>query len=703
MLQNVLYFIFGLILMCGCNTAKIEFSVAQVFSNHMVLQQDQPNAIWGTAAPNTEITLTSSWGEKVFGTADASGNWKLYLPTPSFDKNVPLNGYTIDVTDGISKIEISDILIGEVWLASGQSNMEWRMNQCEGCVINQTEEIKNSYNPFIRMFSVPADLTNESLKDTKWLSASQQNTGNFSATAYYFAKKLYNELKVPIGIVNSSWGGTRIESWISAKKLNRLDETKGFIPEDYTFLEYQDKIRKQNESLIEHLKAKYGFSSFNVPSIPAKVEVADQFLQIWEQLDLKDTSFKDPEFDDDSWGYWTPNLCDYGGLKSKGRFESVFKETDPLLSDAVIWFRTEIEINDVSKDYILHVEKGIDDADQTYFNGKLIGNTLGWNLERKYTIPKSLLRKGKNTVAFRITDTGGGGGFNSQVRMYNDQDSMVLPFEKFKFKHHGFISNGMSFIIHNYSNDELVELPEEVRKDISQKTSTNMQNQFSAMYECMLSPIMPYGIKGFIWYQGESNVQNFDDYTNLLSGLIDDWRSAWGSKLPFYFAQIAPYIYEDQQNSQGLREAQRKTLDQVEKTGMAVLLDIGEELDIHPENKKDVGERLSLHALKNEYGRDIIASGPLYREHISHESHIEVFFDYAENGLISKGDLRGFEVAGSDGVFYQANATKLKNSVRVFSKEVPKPLHVRYGWKNWFVGTLFNSHGLPASSFSSLK
>ena len=702
MLKNALCFLFVVILIGGCNAPKIELSVAQVFSNHMVLQQDQLNAIWGTSTPNIKITLTSSWGEKILTQSDALGNWMLYLPTPPYDKSPHSDGYTIDVTDGISEIEISDVLIGEVWLASGQSNMEWRMNQCEGCIINQTEEIKNSSNPFIRMFSVPADLTNESMRHTKWLSASQNNTGDFSATAYYFAKKLYDELKVPIGIVNSSWGGTRIESWISANKLNRLDETKGLIPEDYTFLGYQDDIKKQNESLIGDLNKKYGFSSFNVPSIPAKVELADQVLQIWEHLDLNDTSFKDPEFDDVSWGYWTPGLHDYGGLKSKGRFESVFKETDPLLSDAVIWFRAEIELNDLSKDYILHVEKGIDDGDQTYFNGKLIGNTLGWNLERKYTIPKSLLRKGRNTIAFRITDTGGGGGFNSPVRIYSDQESMVLPFEKFKFKHHGFIINGMNFVIHNYSYDELVELPEEVRKDISLKTSTNMQNQFSAMYECMLSPIMPYGVRGFIWYQGESNVQNFTDYTNLLSGLIDDWRSAWGSKLPFYFAQIAPYVYDDGQKSQGLREAQRKVLDQVDRTGMAVLVDIGEKLDIHPENKKDVGERLSLHALKNEYGRDIVTSGPLYRGHISRENHIEVFFDYAEDGLISKGDLRGFEVAGSDGVFYQANATISKNSITVCSNEVSEPLHVRYGWENWFEGTLFNSYGLPASSFSSL-
>jgi sialate O-acetylesterase len=709
MMRNAINFFLGLILMSGCNGPKIELKIAQVFSNHMVLQQDQPNAVWGNAAPNTEITLTSSWGEEIIVKSDSFGHWTLLLPTPRFNKDEPSKNYSIHVTDGDSKIDISDVLIGEVWLASGQSNMEWRMNECEGCVINQTEEIKNSNNPSIRMFSVPKDLTNQSLKHTKWLSANQKNTGNFSATAYYFAKKLHDELKVPIGIINSSWGGTRIESWISSKKLNRLDETKSFIPEDYTFLGYQDYIRKRNDSLIGELNTKYGFSNFNVPQpkilmetgLPVKEELFNQFLKKWEDLNLGDDAFKDPEFDDDSWEKWTPGLHTYGGLKSMGRFESVFDESDPLLSDGVIWFRTTIEINDISKDYILQVEKGIDDIDQTYFNGKLIGNTLGWNLERKYIIPKRLLRKGKNLIAFRISDTGGGGGFNSQVRIFNEQDSIVLPFEKFKFKHHGFILNGMSLIVHNYSNDQLVELPEEVRKDIFPKPFSNMQNQFSALYECMLLPIIPYGIKGFIWYQGESNVQNHSDYTNLLSAMIDDWRSSWGSNLPFYFAQIAPFIYNESLNSQALRESQRKVLEKVEKTGMAVLLDIGEELDIHPENKKDVGERLSFHALKNEYGMDIITSGPLYREHLSRENYIEVSFDHSNKGLISKGDLIGFEVAGSDGIFYPAIASIFNNKVRAFSNEVSKPIHIRYGWKNWFVGTLYNTEGLPASSFSS--
>ena len=701
MIRNVLHFYLGLLLIYGCTTSKTEFSIAPIFSDQMVLQQEQSNPIWGNANPDSKITLSASWGEKISTQTDPLGQWQLQLPTPSYDRNNALNSHTIELTDGDSKIEISDVLIGEVWLASGQSNMEWRMNQCESCVIDQVQEIKNSTNPHIRMFSVPADLSGASLKYTTWLSASPENTGEFSAAAYYFAKKLHDELKVPIGIVNSSWGGTRIESWMSPKKLNQLDETKELISEDYSFSGYQELIIRQNDSIIKNLNAKYGFGSFDIPKVPVREKLVDQFLRVWKELDLDDASFKNPEFDDSLWDTWTPNLYTYGGLKCDGRFESAYNESDPLLSDGVIWFRTEVEIDDITKDYILHIEKGIDDADQTYFNGTLIGNTLGWNLERKYSIPKDLLKKGRNIIAFRITDTGGGGGFNSPASIYNEQDEIALPFNEFKFRHHGFILSGTNFLVHNFSNEELINLPEELRKDITSNTSVTMQNQFSAMYEKMLSPVIPYGIKGFLWYQGESNVQNNHEYVNLLSGMIEDWRTAWGSNLSFYYAQIAPYVYDENLNSQALREAQRKALKNTKKTGMAVLLDIGEKLDIHPENKKDVGERFSFHALKNEYGMDIVADGPLYREHISRNNYIEVVFDHSDSGLVASGDLGGFEVAGADGVFYTAQATIVKNKVRVFSNQVLKPIHIRYGWKNWFVGTLFNAEGLAASSFSS--
>ena len=695
-------FLLILISIISCNSQKTEFSLAPIFSNKMVLQQAQSNAVWGTSPPFSKITLTSSWGEQVITQTNDSGNWILQLPTPAYNKSMNTEELSFTVSDGNSTIEINDILIGEVWLASGQSNMQWFMNQCDGCVINQDEEIKTSANDMIRMFSVPQDLTGESIKFRKWLSANPENTGSFSATAYYFAKKLHNKLDMPIGIVNTSWGGTRVEAWMSPQKLNSLDETKDLIPNDYSFLDYQDFLKKQNDSIAASINEKYGYQMFNVPHWSEEKEIWNKLSKEWEDLDLNDRSFINDEYDDSSWDFWNPSLNNYNGLKCDGRFEAVFNESDRLLSDGVYWFRTSINISDLSKDYILQVEKGIDDSDQTYFNGKLIGNTYGWNLERKYTIPKNILKKGRNIIAIRVTDTGGGGGFNSPIKLYNENGHINVSFESFKYKHHGFISNGSNIIVHNYNNDELYKLDEEKRIDISKITPFNSPNGFSAMYECMLTPVMPYGVRGVIWYQGESNVDNFHEYTNLFSGMIDDWRSAWGVDLPFYYAQIAPFIYEKNLSSQSLRDAQTKVLETTQNTGMAVLLDIGEEYDIHPENKKDVGERLSLHALKNEYNFDVIANGPLYISHVRKGSRIEVSFDHVADGLMSDGPLTGFEIAGNDGVFHSAKAVISNDKIIVSSKKVMSPAHVRYGWKNWFVGTLFNSEGLPASSFSSM-
>lgn len=695
-------FLLIIISIISCNSPKTEFSLAPIFSNKMVLQQAQSNAVWGTSAPFSKITLTSSWGEQVITQTNDLGSWNLQLPTPAYNKSMNTEGLSFTVSDGNSTIEINDILIGEVWLASGQSNMQWLINQCDGCVINQDEEIKNSANDMIRMFSVPRDFTGESIKFRKWLSANPENTGSFSATAYYFAKNLHNKLDMPIGIVNTSWGGTRVEAWMSLQKLKSLDETKNLIPNDYSFLDYQDFLKKQKDSISAFINEKYGYEMFNVPEWSEEKEIWKKLSKAWGNLDLNDRSFKNYEYDDSLWDFWNPSLKNYNGLKCDGRFEAVFNESDRLLSDGVYWFRTSINISDLSKDYVLQVEKGIDDSDQTYFNGKLIGNTFGWNIERKYSIPKNILKKGRNIIAIRVTDTGGDGGFNSPIKLYNENGHINIPFDSFKYKHHGFISNGVNIIVHNYNNDELNKLDEEKRKDISKITPFNSPNVFSTMYEYMLTPVMPYGVRGVIWYQGESNVGNFHEYSNLFSGMIDDWRSAWGVNLPFYYAQIAPFIYEKNLSSQSLRDAQRKTLERVKNTGMAVLLDIGEENDIHPENKKDVGERLALHALKNQYNFNLVANGPLYKNHVPQGSRIEVYFDHVANGLVSNGRLTGFEVAGEDGTFVPAIAQIAKNKIVVSSNKVTEPVHVRYGWRNWFVGTLFNSEGLPASSFSSM-
>ena len=232
-------------------------------------------------------------------------------------------------------------------MASGQSNMQWFMNQCDGCVINQDEEITNSANDMIRMFSVPQDLTGESIKFRKWLSANHENTGSFSATAYYFAKNLHDKLDMPIGIVNTSWGGTRVEAWMSPQKLNSLNETKNLIPNDYSFLDYQDFLKKQNDSISAFINEKYGYEIFNVPEWSEEKEIWKKLSKAWENLDLNDRSFISDEYDDSSWDSWRPSLNNYNGLKCDGRFEAVFNESDRLLSDGVYWFRTSINISDI--------------------------------------------------------------------------------------------------------------------------------------------------------------------------------------------------------------------------------------------------------------------------------------------------------------------------------------------------------------------
>lgn len=689
------------LLLVSCNNINHDLNVSPVFSDQMVLQQAQSNPIWGTSSPHSKITITSSWGESVITKADSIGHWTVRLPTPIHNKDVKNKKQTLYVSNGYKTIAIKDVLIGEVWLASGQSNMQWYMDQCEGCIISQKIEIENSKNELIRMFSVPQDLTGETIKYRKWISASPETTGKFSATAYYFAKKLFDKLGVPVGIVNTSWGGTRVEAWMSSEKLKTLDETKKNIPLGYSFLDFQTYFKKYNDSIAKFISKKYGYKTLELPKQSDDKKLWSKYSKEWEELDLGDKTFMEPDFDDSSWENWSPTFNNYTPPISKGRFEAVFEDSDRLLSNGIIWYRVHVNIPDSTKNYVLKIKKGIDDGDQTYFNGKLVGNTYGHYLERNYTIPKEIIKKGENLISFRITDPGGGGGFNSPVELHEGNNVIHVPFEIFKFKHHSFITNNNNIIVHNHSINELKSLSQKNRNDIIQGFASNDQNGFSAMYECMLTPVMPYGVKGAIWYQGESNVLNYHEYTNLFSAMIEDWRSAWSTDLPFYFTQIAPYIYDKNHISHGLRDAQRKTLYRVEKTGMAVLLDIGEEFDIHPENKKDVGERLALHALKNEYNFNLTANGPLYQNHVSKGSRIEVSFDHVANGLVSNGKLTGFEVAGNDGFFYPASAKIINNKIIVSNIKVKNPVHVRYGWKNWFVGMLFNSQGLPASSFSS--
>ena len=697
---GILFIINTLIFISCKSSEQKKLSLPSVFSNHMVLQQKANVSIWGNSIADHPVEIKGSWGSNVITIANSKGEWEAILETPSFG-----GPFELSIRSNEQNIVFSDVMIGEVWLASGQSNMEWNINQSEGGrgIDNKNEYLSANY-PEIRMFNIPQDLSGKYLNDVKWLITNPENieksvkggvNNGISATAFFFAVKLYTKLNIPIGIINSSWGGTRVEAWTSHKKLKELIPNLLNIGKRHQFLNNKSKLISYNDSIAKLNNEMFGIKTVLIP------DYDNMGIRDWAELDLNDREFSKKSFDDSSWDFWLPKSISKE-QKNSGSFESKLDENNQIISDGVIWFRAKINIENIESDFTLIIKNGIDDVDQTYFNGHLIGNTIGWDKARNYKISKKILEKGENSIAIRVYDGGGPGGINGIVEVKNSLTSQSIPFNSFKFKHQAFITNKKLWI-HNYSLEDLIKNSSSLQKNIYNEIIFNNSNEYGILFERMISPILPYSIKGAIWYQGEANVSNYNEYQELFSGMIDDWRENWEYNFPFYYAQIAPYRYSNNEFSHQLRDAQRKALESTSKTGMAILSDVGEENDIHPRNKKDVGERLALLALMNDYGFDIVSSGPLYKSHQNFSKYIEVDFKSKGTGLITEGNLSGFEIAGLNGVFHKASAKIINNKVRVSSKKVNNPINVRYGWENWFKGTLFNKEGLPASSFSGSK
>ena len=697
---GILFIINTLIFISCKSSEQKKLSLPSVFSNHMVLQQKANVSIWGNSIADHPVEIKGSWGSNVITIANSKGEWEALLETPSFG-----GPFELSIRSNEQNIVFSDVMIGEVWLASGQSNMEWNINQSEGGrgIDNKNEYLSANY-PEIRMFNIPQDLSGKYLNDVKWLITNPENieksvkggvNNGISATAFFFAVKLYTKLNIPIGIINSSWGGTRVEAWTSHKKLKELIPNLLNIGKRHQFFNNKSKLISYNDSIAKLNNEMFGIKTVLIP------DYDNMGIRDWAELDLNDREFSKKSFDDSSWDFWLPKSISKE-QKNSGSFESKLDENNQIISDGVIWFRAKINIENIESDFTLIIKNGIDDVDQTYFNGHLIGNTIGWDKARNYKISKKILEKGENSIAIRVYDGGGPGGINGIVEVKNSLTSQSIPFNSFKFKHQAFITNKKLWI-HNYSLEDLIKNSSSLQKNIYNEIIFNNSNEYGILFERMISPILPYSIKGAIWYQGEANVSNYNEYQELFSGMIDDWRENWEYNFPFYYAQIAPYRYSNNEFSHQLRDAQRKALESTSKTGMAILSDVGEENDIHPRNKKDVGERLALLALMNDYGFDIVSSGPLYKSHQNFSKYIEVDFKSKGTGLITEGNLSGFEIAGLNGFFHKASAKIINNKVRVSSKKVNNPINVRYGWENWFKGTLFNKEGLPASSFSGSK
>ncbi len=641
-----------LFVLAACAPSQKEpLTLNSLFSDGMVVQRDTELTIWGTFTPGGTVTVETSWGERATGSPDVNGQWQLQLLTPEAGGPHELTIATADST-----IQISNVMAGEVWLASGQSNMEWPLS----LAMNAEEEIANSDYPNIRMITVPrtASISPETAFSGEWLAASPETSSSFSAVAYFFARKLQKDLGVPIGIIHSSWGGTVAEAWTSSEKLATLGD-------------FDDQLKTINDPAAIQLMTSW-LEKFEGQPNPASA--AD-----WEAVNWGASTAATVDLDDSSWDE----------ISLPGRFDEFNSEA----VDGLFWLRKTIELGTAPGAVTLSLG-AIDDRDMVYVNGQLVGSTMEpgkYQEPRVYEVAEGVFQAGTNVIAILGMDTGGPGEFNGAMTMTDANGTTNSLEGTWKQRFTAEVISGKLYV---YNVDEdLSARPAVVRVHANLPT---------ALYNGMISPLIPYTIKGAIWYQGESNVGRAAQYERLFPAMITDWRERWDADFSFYFVQIAPYGYSTLTDlSPALRDAQRRTLS-LNKTGMAVTMDIGNPVDIHPTNKQDVGSRLALWALAQDYGKDVVPSGPLFVSAEPQVGAMIVSFDHVAEGLrAADGGLTGFEIADADGEFAPASATISGNQVSVSSPRVSSPTRVRYAWTDTSEATLFNSEGLPASSFTS--
>lgn len=626
-------------LLCFASALHAEVKLANIFSNNMVLQRDKPIKIWGWADKNEAIEVHFlNQIKKV--KADKTGAWIATLNPVSHG-----GPYTMEVKGKKNSITLNDILIGEVWLCSGQSNMEMAVHGW-GSVYNYEQEIKDANYPQIRAFNVVKDISmkpKDNLSGT-WQVCSPQTVSEFSAVAYFFARKLNKELNIPVGIINSSWGGTDIETWTSSDAFNSLPEKFRERYKDFKVDNF-DEFAKTNEEN----KAKYLNALNNDPGISEK----------WYE----------PSFNTSAWNK----------MQLPQMWENVIGNVD-----GIIWFKYNISLPKESEGKAATIDLSvIDDNDIVWINGIKIGETEGYAVKRSYKIPENVLKSGNNTIVVKITDNGGGGG------IYGKAEQMYLQVQEKQYPLAG-----------------EWQYKEAVTNKMYQFIDISPNMYYSLLYNGMINPITRLAIKGAIWYQGENNASQAYNYRTLFPTMINNWRTKWGYEFPFYWVQLASYTAKDDKpvNSEWaeLREAQTMTLS-LPQTGEAVITDIGDADDIHPRNKQDVGLRLALIALNKDYDKkDIVYSGPTFKEMNIEGNKAVISYNNTGKGLCVKnkyGYVDGFAIAGADQKFEWAKAYIDGDKVVVYSEKIANPVAVRYSWANNPDVNLFNQEGLPAAPF----
>ena len=613
--------------------------VSPMFGNNMVVQRGKPNVVWGWSTPGAAVHVKLG-DQEANAIVNTDGRWQVQITPPS-----PGGPYTLDI-DGPKHVVFRDILVGDVWLCGGQSNMELPLAR----VRNGSNEISTANHPEIRFFKVPNHpaYSPAATIQGQWEICSPKTAAKdgLSAVAYFFARRLQVDIHVPMGLVQDCVGGTPAETWTSPESLRPLGDFNDGLAE------------------VERLKAKGG------------PEYGNYLMHWYDEYDLglKSNTWAAVDLDDVTWK--TVSLS--GGFKDLGLPET----------PAVGWFRREVNLPNPLPAGTAHLHLGVvEKMDTAYINGQWVGASAWVENPRDYALPPGLLQPGKNLIAIRVFKTKPNGGFMSKpetLRLVLGDGSGIALEGEWK---------GM------VSVDARPPHPMPMGFE-------NWPVMPSVLYEGMIQPVAPLALTGAIWYQGEANAGREDQYRKVLPAMIGDWRKLFGQgDFPFYIVSLPAFMaHRDAPGGYDswaeLRAAQEFVSKTVKNTGLAATIDTGEADNIHPKEKQVVGERLAMCALATEYGAQIPYQGPTFKSQEILPGALRINFEHTEGGLLVKGKQLGeFSVAGKDHVWHWAEAKIDGNSVIVASTSVADPQAVRYAWQSNPQATLYNGAGLPAVPF----
>ncbi len=641
--------LFIFILISHSWTIFAQISLPKLISDGMILQRNQPVNVWGWAQSYETVQL--EFGSDSYTTkADADGHWTIELPPQ------PAGGPFVLSFHASNTIHIQDVWFGDVWLASGQSNMELPMERVK---FTYKEEMHNDDFPLIRQFTVPDGYDfhhpHTDVDAGHWVAAHKGNLSEFSAVAYFFAKHLHQEYNIPIGIINSALGGSPIEAWMSEEYLKKFPYA------------YEELSTFRNQCFVDSTISSDQTRNDRWYSEMNGLDKGVQGKE-WQHLSLQEASKRSLFLETmELPGYWwnTTTLGDING---------------------VVWFKKTIELSEDWEDKEAALWLGrVVDQDYTYINGEFVGYTSYQYPPRRYRIPAGVLQAGENEITIRAINSSGKGGFFLDKPYF-----IALP--------------GDTLDLRGSWNYELgTQMP-------TLESQTFVRWKAGGLYNKMIHPLVPYALKGVIWYQGESNTKAPSNYAELKKALIDNWRKDWNqAELPFLYVQLANFMAVQEQpmesNWAELRDQQRQSL-ALHNTGMAVSIDLGEWNDIHPLRKKPIGDRLALEARRVAYNDELVSSGPLpnHAQFLDHE--VQIYFKHVGDGLVAKDapTLQYFELSADGTTFVPAQAHIYGNTVRVSSENLRNPIAVRYAWAhNPESANLYNRAGLPASPFELRK